>query len=56
MKPSSDLCFECQQNPTLISQCANLSDEETIIAAKHIENAKNQRKHHNEQCRAAKAV
>lgn len=60
MKPSSDLYFECQQNPTLISQCANLSDEEKIdkltIAAKHTEDDKSQRKHYNEQCRAAEAV
>ena len=28
MKPSSDLCFECQQNATLLFQRANLSEDE----------------------------
>ena len=28
MKPSSDLCFECQKNATQLLQCANLTEDE----------------------------
>ena len=28
MKPSTDLCHECQQNATSLSQSANLSEDE----------------------------
>ena len=59
MKPSSDLCFECQQNATRILQCANLTEDEKAdrlkVAELHLCSARNQRSHYNEQCKAAKA-
>ena len=58
MKPLSDLCFECQQNATRLLQRANLTDEKAdrLKAAElHLQAARNQRLHYNEQCKAAKA-
>lgn len=59
MKPSSDLCFECQQNATRLLQCANLTEDEKADRLKaaelHLQAARNQRLHYNEQCKAAKA-
>ena len=37
MKPSSDLCFECQQNITQIMRSAHLSEEEKSERLKHAE-------------------
>lgn len=58
MKPSSDLCFECQENATLILQGANLLENEKSdryrAAEKHIQSARNQRQHYNDQCKRAK--
>ena len=59
MKPSSDLCFECQQNATKVLQRANLTEgkkaDRLKAAELHLEAARNQRLHYNEQCKAAKA-
>ena len=59
MKPSSDLCFECQQNATRHLQCANLTEDEKTdrlkAAEPHLQAARNQRLHYIEQCKAAKA-
>jgi hypothetical protein len=59
MKPSSDLCFECQKNATQLLQCANLTEDEKADRLKaaelHLQAARNQRVHYNDQCKAAKA-
>ena len=58
MKPASDLCLECQQNATLILQCANFSEEDKSeklkVAKMHTTTAKRQREDYNDQCKEAK--
>ena len=48
MKPTSDLCFECQNNAALILR------SRLKAAEVHLNGAKGQRRHHNEQCQTAK--
>ena len=51
MKPSSDLCFECQQNATLIIRSAHLSEDEKserlTKAETHLKLAKGERMWYN---------
>lgn len=58
MKPSSDLCFECQQHATRVFHSANVNEDEKsemIDSYKqHIQSARKQREHYNDQCKDAK--
>ena len=56
-KPSSDLCFTCQQNTLSIHYSGGLSDEEKLekirVAQEHILRAKAERKYYSKQCQNA---
>ena len=56
-KPSSDLCFTCQQNSLAIQQSACMLEAEKTrrleVAQEHIQLAHEQRSHYNEQVEAA---
>lgn len=58
MKPATDLCFDCQQNSTLVMRSANLTEEikseRLENAQKHLALAQLQRHHYNDQCELAK--
>ena len=58
MKPATDLCFDCQQNATLLMRSANLPEsvksQRLEDAQKHLSLAKLQRHHYNDQCGLAK--
>ena len=60
MKPSSDLCFECQQHAAHVFNGANINEEEKSARLdsykEHIQSAKKQREHYNTQCGTAKAA
>ena len=59
MKPSSDLCFECQQHATQVLHSANETEQEKVrkleMYQQHIKAARMQREHYNNQCKEAKA-
>ena len=54
IKPATDLCWECQQNVSLVQKSTNLSEEEKSsrlqTAQKHLELARKQREHYNTEC------
>ena len=58
MKPATDLCFDYQQNATLVLRSANLPEgvksQRLEDAQRHPELAKMQRHHYNDQCKLAK--
>ena len=58
MKPATDLCFECQQNTSLVMRAANMPDvvktKRLSDAQKHLSLAHMQRQHYNDQCEQAK--
>ena len=58
MKPATDLCFDGQQNATLVLRSANLPEgvksQRLEDAQKHLALAKMQRHHYNDQCKLAK--
>ena len=53
MKPSSDLCFQCQQNSNMILRSAHMSEEEKSmrlqVAVEHLQLAKTERAFYNQQ-------
>ena len=59
MKPSSDLCFECQQHASQVFHGANENEDEKAERLEsyqqHIQSARKQREHYNDQCKKAKA-
>ena len=58
MKPATDLCFDCQQNPTILMRSTNLPEsvksKRLEDAQRHLSLAKLQRHHYNDQCELAK--
>ena len=58
MKPATDLCFDCQQNASLVMRSANLSEDiksqRLQDAQKHLATARLQRHHYNDQCELAR--
>ena len=58
MKPATDLCFECQENTSLLMKAANMPEsmksKRISHAQKHISLAQMQRQHYNDQCEQAK--
>ena len=58
MKPATDLCHTCQQNTNLLMKSANMSQliksQRLQDAQRHLDLAKKQRQHYNEQCAIAK--
>ena len=58
MKPLSDLCFECQQHAAQVFQSSNVSEDEKSEMLdsykQHIQSARKQREHYNNQCKDAK--
>ena len=60
MKPATDLCFDCQQNPSLLMRAANMSEaiksQRLEDAQRHLSLARKQRHHYNEQCKFAKQL
>ena len=58
MKPATDLCHTCQQNANLLMKSVNVPEElksqRLQEAQKHLDIARVQRKHYNDQCALAK--
>ena len=58
MKPATDLCFECQQNTSLVMKAANMPEnvknKRLIDAQKHLSLAQMQQQHYNDQCKQGK--
>ena len=58
MKPATDLCFECQENTSLLMKAANMPEsmksKRISHAQKHISLAQMQRQHYNDHCEQAK--
>ena len=58
MKPATDLCFTCQQNSSLLMKSAAMPDsvksQRLHDAQTHLDKARTQREHYNEQCSKAK--
>jgi len=60
MKPSSDLCFTCQQNNQLIMKSVNMPEairrQRLEDASRHLECARSERHHYRSQCEEAETV
>ena len=54
MKPAADLCLTCQLNAYLLMKAANMPDsvKSRLLDAQHLNLARIQRQHYNEQCAA----
>ena len=58
MKPATDLCHTCQQNGNLLMKAANMPEsvksQRLMDAQSHLDLARVQRQHYNDQCATAK--